>query len=93
MKRRAVLAASLGSVADDFFPDAGGELQADRQGGLFLANMSAGMSPPGGRYELGFYIDNLTGKKYYDIVQTSGPGVFNVPAPPMTFGARVSMHY
>jgi iron complex outermembrane receptor protein len=77
----------------DFFPDAGGELQADRQGGLFLANMSAGMSPPGGRYELGFYIDNLTDKKYYEIVQTSGPGVFKVPAPPITFGARVSMHY
>ena len=77
----------------DFFPDAGGELQADRQGGLFLANMSAGMSPPGGRYEFGFYIDNLTDKKYYEIVQTSGPGVFKVPAPPITFGARVSMHY
>ena len=77
----------------DFFPDAGGQLQADRQGGLFLANMSAGMSPPGGQYEFGFYIDNLTDKKYYEIVQTSGPGVFKVPAPPITFGARVSMHF
>jgi hypothetical protein len=38
-------------------------------------------------------IDYLTDKKYYEIVQTSGPGVFKAPAPPITFGARVSAHF
>ena len=77
----------------DFFPDAGGVLQQDRQDKLFLVDMSGGISPPGGRYEIGFYIDNLTDKKHYEIVQTSGPGIFKTPARPRTFGARISANF
>jgi iron complex outermembrane receptor protein len=77
----------------DFYPDAGGESQADRQHPYALVNLSGGVGPRSGGYEVGFYIDNLTDRKYYTLIATGAFGVATNAAPPITYGLRLKMKF
>ena len=77
----------------DFYPDAGGESRADRQNPYALVNLSGGIGPRSGAYEVGFYIDNLTNRKYYTLIATGAFGVATNAAPPTTFGLRLKMKF
>ncbi|WBX83755.1 TonB-dependent receptor [Sphingosinicella microcystinivorans] len=73
----------------DFIAGAGGPSRNDRQRALTLVNLSGGVGPNSGKYEIGFYIDNLLNKKYYEQIVTSVFGYETYVAPPITYGARL----
>lgn len=77
------------SSSYDFTPDAGGELHADRQPSYALVNMSGYISPNSDAFRVGFYVDNLTNKKYYDQIQSNPLRVFAAPKAPRSFGIRI----
>jgi iron complex outermembrane receptor protein len=82
------------SASFDFFPGAGGPLRADRQPSFETARMSGSITPPDGRYEIGFYIDNLTDAKTYNLRFTTAPfGAYELINRPRTYGLRVSVNY
>lgn len=72
-----------------FIAGASGVLKADFQRSLLLANMSGGIGPNDGSYELGFYVDNLTNKKYYAHRQTGTLGIASLLAMPRAYGLRL----
>ncbi|GAY22215.1 outer membrane receptor protein [Sphingobium fuliginis] len=76
-----------------FIAGASGVLGLDYQSPMFLANMSGGVGPRDGSYELGFYIDNLTDKKYYGDKRTGTLGVSSLPSLPRTYGLRFKFKY
>jgi iron complex outermembrane receptor protein len=73
----------------DFEPDGGGPDHNDRQKRLTLVNLSGGIGPRSGRYEIGFYVDNLTNRKYYSLIVTGNFGAAGYAVRPRAFGARV----
>ena len=73
----------------DFTPNGGGELHADRQDGYVVINMSGYVGPTSDKYRIGFYIDNLTDKKYYTQIQTNPLRVFAQPKAPRSYGVRL----
>lgn len=76
-----------------FNPGAGGVLQADQQRGLVLADISGGIGPETNEYEIGFYVSNLTDKKYFDLINTNGFGAQQYASKPRTYGARLKFQY
>lgn len=77
-----------------FFAGAGGNLNYDRMGKLFLVNASGYVSPPGGNLRIGFYANNVFNKKYVDYRQTTSPwGLSYNPAKPRTYGMRVDYSF
>ena len=76
-----------------FYPGAGGVLGADQQAGYTVLNMSGGISPGSEAYEVGFYIDNLTGRRYYENIETGTLAIDTIVAPPLTFGLRLKAKF
>jgi len=76
-----------------FNPGAGGDLRTDIQGAYALMNLSGGVGPASGTYEVGFYIDNLTGRRYYETRAIGSLGIDAMPAAPRTYGARVTFRF
>jgi len=82
------------SGAFDFFSGAGGPLRVDRQSSFETARLSGSISPPDGRYELGFFVDNATDAKTYNLRFTTAPfGAYQIINRPRTYGLRVSVNY
>jgi len=77
----------------DFVVNRSGILGADFQKSLLLVNASAGVGPSSGAYEIGFYVDNLTGEKYYSNRVTGTQGVVSLQAMPRTYGLRLKFQY
>lgn len=74
----------------DFFPGAGGSLMTDQQASMALVNASGYVAPVDDKFQIGFYVNNLTGKKYYQTIQSSPPfGVYFLAAMPRTYGLRL----
>lgn len=73
----------------DLEPGAGGPDRNDRQRALTIVNLTGGIGPSDGKYEIGFYLENLTNKKYYNLIVTSAFGVETYVARPITYGARL----
>jgi iron complex outermembrane recepter protein len=77
------------SSSYDFTPGAGG-LGYDRQRAFTVADFTGQIMTPGGRLSLSWYVDNLTQRYYYDMIQTNANfGVYTAPALPRTYGALV----
>jgi outer membrane receptor protein involved in Fe transport len=52
------------------------------------------VSPPGGRYKIGFYIDNVTDAKYANWRFSTAPfGGLEIEARPITVGAQLSYKF
>lgn len=79
----------------DYVANAGGyDLQWDRQEGYVISNFSGYVSPPGGRIQLGFYVDNAFGKKYTYARVTNQPyGLGYTAAPPRSYGIRTEFRF
>jgi outer membrane receptor protein involved in Fe transport len=77
----------------DFYPDAGGQTGADRQKSLTLLDITGGFQPPSGAYEIGFYVNNAFGKKYFTSISTGSFGVDQFVAKPRTYGVRVTANF
>jgi outer membrane receptor protein involved in Fe transport len=58
----------------DYYPSGGSELELDKSDAYALVNVSGGVGPSSGAYEVGFYVDNLTDHKYYQIIGTDSFG-------------------
>jgi iron complex outermembrane recepter protein len=72
----------------------GGPLQADREPGFTTVKLSGKVMPEQGNYYIGFYVDNLTGRKYYNFRFTTAPfGGMQIIARPRTFGLRVGYDF
>ena len=72
-----------------FSPGAGGPLGTDKQDSVTQVSASGGIGPESGAYEIGFYVDNLTDKKYYANRALGGFGINSLVAMPRTYGIRV----
>ena len=79
--------------AYDFNPDAGGTLGLDRQRAYALANLSGFVGPSSERYKIGFYVNNLFNKLYYEQVDTSALGAYRGPAAPRTYGGNITFKF
>lgn len=79
--------------AYDFVVNRSGVLGADYQKKLTIVNVSGGIGPSSGDYEIGFYIDNLTAQKYYVNRVTGTQGVVSLQAMPRTYGLRLKFQY
>ena len=78
----------------DFFPAAGGPIRADRQPGYTTIRMSGSIWPTDGKYKIGFFVDNLTDKKTYNLRFTTAPfGAFQLINRPRTYGVRASVNF
>ncbi|HEX7895532.1 MAG TPA: TonB-dependent receptor, partial [Terriglobales bacterium] len=77
-----------------FWPGAGGDLRYDQQAGYVVANFSGYVSPPGGNFRLGFYLDNAFDKHYVTSRTTNAPYGLNFnAAKPRTYGVRAEVHF
>jgi iron complex outermembrane recepter protein len=76
-----------------FSPGAGGDLRYDQQSPYALANLTGGIGPASGNYEIGFYIDNLFNKVYYQQRNTGSFGLEALIAPPITYGVTYSIKF
>jgi iron complex outermembrane recepter protein len=76
-----------------FTPGAGGDLHYDTQSPYALANLSGGIGPSSGSYEVGFYIDNLFNKIYYEQRNVGSTGPEALIAPPRTYGVRGAFNF
>jgi iron complex outermembrane receptor protein len=78
----------------DFLPGGGGPLDADKNNAFTTGQISASVSPPGGRYKIGFYIDNVTDAKYANWRFSTAPfGGLEIEARPITVGAQLSYKF
>lgn len=79
--------------AYDFWPGRGGPLRYDFQPGMALVNMTGSLKSQSADLEVGFYINNLTGKKYYIQRFSQSFGAFDTVAQPRTFGIRLVKNF
>jgi iron complex outermembrane recepter protein len=79
--------------AYDFNPDRGGPLGLDHQKAFAIVNLSGFVGPNDEKYKIGFYVDNVFDKLYYDLVTTTGLGSYHGPAAPRTYGANVTVNF
>lgn len=77
----------------DFVVARSGVFGADYQKKLTLVNVSGGIGPSSGAYEIGFYVDNLTDRKYYSNRITGTQGIVSLQAMPRTYGLRLKFGY
>lgn len=77
----------------EFNPLAGGPANLDRQKGYELVNLTGSVGPKDGRYRFGFFINNLTSRKYYLFVNTGGLGTYGGIAPPRTYGGNLRVNF
>lgn len=72
----------------DFSPGASGPLRLDRQDAFTIVNLNGTVRMPGG-LSVGFYVNNLTGRKYYASAVTAVYAAEYHPAAPRTFGGSI----
>lgn len=78
----------------DFAPGAGGPLRGDRQDELTTMRLSGRVMPEDERYEIGFFVENLTDEVYYDFRFTTAPfGGMQYVARPRTYGLRLGVNF
>jgi len=78
----------------DFFPGAGGPLRFDRTPSYTITRLSGSIGPDEGRYQLGFFVDNLTDEENIDFRFTTAPfGATQIISRPRTYGLRLSVSY
>lgn len=91
--------ASLSGIATyrssiNYQPGAGGPLRYDKDNGLFLLNASGYISPPDTDLRLGFFVNNITDRKYPVFRQTTQPyGLYYYAARPRTYGVRIEYRF
>jgi iron complex outermembrane receptor protein len=76
-----------------FNPGGGGPLRADTQNAFGTMNLTGTLTPPDRQFKFGFYIDNLTGTHYRDLVDTGAEGIYGAAAPPTLFGFNVEYDF
>lgn len=82
------------SSSYDFMPGGGGPLRTDMQPSYVTAKLSGMIMPDDEHFNVGFYIDNLTDKVYYDFRFTTAPfGGLQYVAKPRTFGLRAQYKF
>ena len=77
------------SSAYDIYPGAGGPMHWAYQPSYTLMNISGYVSPPGSKYRVGFYVNNLTDTRYWLIKDSYPYGNLGAYAQPITYGLRV----
>jgi iron complex outermembrane receptor protein len=78
----------------DFIAGQGGPLALDQQKAYALVNINGWVTPPNGRYRVGFYLDNATNTEYNDFVTTAGPyGAYHQAAPPIEAGLKLQVNF
>jgi iron complex outermembrane receptor protein len=77
----------------DFLAGAGGPLRLDRQDSFTKVDATLTLSSPDDRTQIGAYVGNLTGEKYFDYAASSVFGAFYTPAAPRTYGVRVAQKF
>jgi iron complex outermembrane receptor protein len=78
----------------DFTPGAGGPLRADEEPAYTTAQLSAKLMPVNGRYEIGFFVDNLTDETYSSFRFTTAPfGAMRYVARPRSYGLRLGYKF
>lgn len=71
----------------------GGPLNTDVQKAFATVNMSAAIIPPGERFEIGVYADNLTNTHYYANRAIGAFGLDSRIAKPRSYGVRLSYEF
>ncbi|NWK94453.1 hypothetical protein DM806_01875 [Sphingobium lactosutens] len=74
-----------------FQPGGGGPLRYDMQKAFTTANLTGTITPPGERFELGWYVNNLFDKKYNEAILTQVTGTYRIAALPRTYGATLKV--
>ncbi len=78
----------------DFLPGGGGPLDADKNNAFTTGQITASVSPPGGRYKIGFYINNVTDARYATWRFSTAPfGGLEIEARPITAGVQLSYKF
>ncbi|ANI80122.1 TonB-dependent receptor [Sphingobium sp. EP60837] len=78
----------------DFAPGAGGPLRFDREPAYTTARASLTIMPQDERYQIGFFVENLTNKVYSDFRFATPPfGSSRIVARPRTFGVRLGTKF
>ena len=79
----------------DFSVGAGGPQRFARQDSYGLLNVTGQFLSPSEKLSVSWYVNNLTGTKYFDQVQVNGGvgGVYGVAALPITYGAAVTVRF
>jgi iron complex outermembrane receptor protein len=81
------------STRYDFLPEAGGPLGLDHQDALTRVNLTGEIGRTDKRWTVGFYIDNLTNKKYFNERVAVGMGDQELVAPPRTYGGSLECRF
>lgn len=81
-----VTAAARYSAKYDFTAGGGGELHGNRQPAFALVNLSGTVTSPGDRWELGWFVSNLFGRRHVSLISTGDTGVYMTPAEPRLYG-------
>ena len=77
-----------------FAADGGGPLHADIQPAYTTVKLSGHVMPNDERYQIGFYVENLTNALYYDFRFTTAPfGGFQYAARPRTYGLTLGAKF
>jgi iron complex outermembrane receptor protein len=76
-----------------FNPDGGGPLRADTQKPFGTLGLTATLTPPDSRFKFGAYVNNLTGTKYRELIDTGAEGIYGAAAPPTLFGFNVQYDF
>lgn len=78
----------------DFFPGAGGPLRYDQTASFATTRLSGAFKAPDDKYEIGFFVDNVTNSKNTVFRFTTAPfGATNIIARPRTYGLRMSANF
>lgn len=77
-----------------FHPGGSGPLRSDKQDDLTVARLNGRIMSPDEKYEIGFYVDNLTDKRYYDFRFITAPfGGMQYMARPRTYGVSLAAKF
>ncbi len=78
----------------DFYAGGGGPLRLDASPAVTTAKLNFRVMPTDERYEIGFYVDNLTNVAYPDFRFSTAPfGSQEVVARPRTYGLRIGANF
>jgi len=78
----------------DFYPGGGGPLRSDKTPGYATVNLNGSLTPPNSPVRVGFYINNLTNKTYYDFRFTTAPfGGLQYVARPRNFAIQLEAKF
>jgi iron complex outermembrane receptor protein len=78
----------------DMDPGGAGPLRASHQDEYSTINMTGYVFPSSERYKIGFYINNLTNRVYYDLKFSTAPfGAMEQVAPPRQYGLKLQYNF